>query len=170
FTVTGGGGFTFLNNQTFRIVDPAAGVPAIAADGNILVGTLTGGILLGEGPLRLVAPADLRSGAGITLETADATSGVAVQGPTTMNAPTGIGIAGTLFLVQNTLNSGANPLTVATTQSISVGSAAAGTLNISDASLGEITAGSLTLSSLAANGTINVDSVTAHPTIGLVTL
>jgi filamentous hemagglutinin family protein len=167
FTVTGGG-FSFLNGQTLVIVDPVAGGPAIAATGNIQVGTLTDTLILGEGPLRLVRPADLQSGTGIVLEAGSPANGsVVVDGPTTMNAPTTIGVDGPQFLVNNTLSTGANLLTVAAVQPISVGQAAAGTLNISDAALGNITAGSLLVTT---NGTINVDSVTAHPAIGLVNL
>ena len=167
FAVTGGA-FTFLNGQTLEIVDPVAGVPAISATGNIQVGTLTDTLILGSGPLRLVRPADLRSGTGILLETGSPANGsVVVDGPTTMNAATTIGVDGPQFLVNNTLSTGANLLTVAAAQPISIGTAANGTLNISDAALGNITAGSLLVTT---NGTINVDSVTAHPAIGLVNL
>jgi hypothetical protein len=101
---------------------------------------------------------------------------VIVDAPVTTDAPTKINVGGDRLRMNDTLTTQGNPLTITATRlPMSVGLSntglpAIGTTNVSDAALGLITSGRLTLATSGAGNDITVTGVTAGANIGALTL
>ncbi len=175
------GDVTLRNGQAL-IVDGTAG--AVASAGNITVTTTAGGLTL-EGAID----------AGDTVRLTGA-SGIALAADTTTNATTVLDTSGQTYTDNgHTLSTSGNPLFLATARvnltaptvsldsggaaltitapsgtGASLGTLVAGTLNLSDAELGLIRAGTVTFQTSGAGDDIAVDHVAAHASFGDVVL